>query len=149
MLLAAAQVQRPLVLAGHSAGGLFVREYAREFPSDVAGVVLVDSSSPEQLDELPGFRQSFEENLRRAQHNLWHDRFRVWSGWERLSGACKTTPGKGLAGLQGQYDAQACRPAYVGTDLQEFLGLETSAAQAARLTSFGYVPLLVVSRDTI
>jgi pimeloyl-ACP methyl ester carboxylesterase len=57
-LLHQAGVQRPLVLTGHSAGGLYVREYAREFPAEVAGVVLIDSSSPEQVDELPGWRRS-------------------------------------------------------------------------------------------
>lgn len=39
-LLDQAGVQRSLVLTGHSAGGLYVREYAREFPAEVAGVVL-------------------------------------------------------------------------------------------------------------
>jgi hypothetical protein len=43
-LLDQAGVQRPLVLAGHSLGGLLVREYAREFPAEVVGAVLIDSS---------------------------------------------------------------------------------------------------------
>ena len=54
--------QRPLVFTGHSLGGLLVREYAREFPAEVAGVVLIDSSSPQQLDELPGERASYEQD---------------------------------------------------------------------------------------
>jgi alpha-beta hydrolase superfamily lysophospholipase len=41
---------RPIVLAGHSAGGLYVREYAREFLPEVTGVALIESSSPDQLD---------------------------------------------------------------------------------------------------
>jgi hypothetical protein len=45
-----------VVLTGHAAGGFYVREYAREFPFEVAGIVLIDSSSPEQIDELPGWR---------------------------------------------------------------------------------------------
>jgi pimeloyl-ACP methyl ester carboxylesterase len=45
-LLDQAGVKPPLVLVGHSAGGLYVREYAREFPSEVVGVALIESSSP-------------------------------------------------------------------------------------------------------
>ena len=148
-LLAIAGVPRPIVLLGHSAGGFFVREYARQFPGDVSGVVLVDSTSPEQIDELPGFRTSFEQDVKDSQHDLMFDRLRVWSGWQRIIGHCKKTPGKGLAKWQGQYDAQACRLSYVDTDLPEFLGFEDSAREAARLTSFGNVPLLVMSRDTV
>jgi pimeloyl-ACP methyl ester carboxylesterase len=91
-LLDKAGVKRPFVLAGHSAGGLFVREYAREFPADVAGVALIESSSPRQIDELPGFRASYEEDKQGAERELWEDRLRVWSGWRRLLGQCAGTP---------------------------------------------------------
>jgi pimeloyl-ACP methyl ester carboxylesterase len=48
LLLAKAGISRPLVLVGHSLGGLFVRHYAAVYPRDVAGMVLVDSSHEEQ-----------------------------------------------------------------------------------------------------
>ena len=41
-LLEAAKVRGPLVLVGHSLGGLLVRLYADRYGSDVVGVVLVD-----------------------------------------------------------------------------------------------------------
>jgi len=41
-LLRAAKVRGPLVLVGHSIGGLLVRLYADRYGSDVVGVVLVD-----------------------------------------------------------------------------------------------------------
>jgi pimeloyl-ACP methyl ester carboxylesterase len=34
---------RPYVLVGHSLGGLYMREYVRQYPGDVAGLVLVDA----------------------------------------------------------------------------------------------------------
>jgi pimeloyl-ACP methyl ester carboxylesterase len=49
-LLAAAGEGGPLVLAGHSMGGLFVRLFARRFPERVRGVVLVDAVMPELMD---------------------------------------------------------------------------------------------------
>jgi pimeloyl-ACP methyl ester carboxylesterase len=43
-LVEAAGLERPLVLAAHSFGGLIVRLYALTYPDDVAGLVLVDSA---------------------------------------------------------------------------------------------------------
>ena len=146
-LLDQAGVQRPLVLTGHSAGGFYVREYAREFPAEVAGVVLVDSTSPQQIDELPGFRASYEAELRDAPAQLRWEKLRLWSGWERLMGRCHGRPTKDLERMAGHYDAQECRPEYVGSDLGELADFETAGKQAARLTSFGNKPLLILSKD--
>ena len=41
-LLAAAAVQPPYILVGHSYGGLLARAYTARFPENVAGLVLVD-----------------------------------------------------------------------------------------------------------
>jgi pimeloyl-ACP methyl ester carboxylesterase len=146
-LLEQAGVQRSLVLAGHSAGGFYVREFARDFPSEVTGMVLVDSSSPQQFDELPGFRADYEAGKRSARSQLWRDRLVVWSGWERLMDRCRGTPDKGLENLAPLYDAQMCRSGYVGDDFGEYVDFETAAKQAARLTSLGNKPLLLVSQD--
>jgi pimeloyl-ACP methyl ester carboxylesterase len=43
-LLAHAGIEPPYVVVGHSFGGLNVRLYASQFPAEVAGMVLVDSS---------------------------------------------------------------------------------------------------------
>lgn len=39
----------PYVLVGHSSGGLYMQLFAREYPSEVAGLVLVDSTHPLQM----------------------------------------------------------------------------------------------------
>ena len=49
-LLAAANVPGPYVLAGHSVGGTYALAYAMDYPKDVAGVALLDSSTPYQFD---------------------------------------------------------------------------------------------------
>lgn len=44
-LIRAARLDRPLILAGHSTGGLDALLYARRYPADVSALVLVDSPS--------------------------------------------------------------------------------------------------------
>ncbi|SMB83111.1 Pimeloyl-ACP methyl ester carboxylesterase [Deinococcus hopiensis KR-140] len=48
-VLEQAQVKGPLALMGHSLGGLIALEYARRTAPRVAGLVLLDSSHPDQL----------------------------------------------------------------------------------------------------
>jgi len=55
-LLQRAPVRGPYVLVGHSMGGEYVRIYAARFPADVVGMVLVDSTHPDQRE--PSFMLS-------------------------------------------------------------------------------------------
>jgi pimeloyl-ACP methyl ester carboxylesterase len=48
-LLASAGIPGPYVLVGHSLGGMLVRFYQAKYPTDVVGMVLVDSSHEESL----------------------------------------------------------------------------------------------------
>lgn len=52
-LLNTAGVDPPLVLAGHSFGGVVVQLYASQFPEEVAGIVLVDAPHPDLIAHLP------------------------------------------------------------------------------------------------
>jgi len=54
--LRAAGVGPPYVLAGHSYGGLVVRMFTDRYPGDVVGMVLVDSSHPDQWENIPASR---------------------------------------------------------------------------------------------
>jgi pimeloyl-ACP methyl ester carboxylesterase len=48
-----AGIQGPFVVAGHSYGGLVVRAFADQYPQEVAGMVLVDASHPDQWTRIP------------------------------------------------------------------------------------------------
>lgn len=49
-LLRSQHLPPPYVLVGHSAGGLYMQLFARIYPQDVAGIVLVDSTHPTQFE---------------------------------------------------------------------------------------------------
>jgi pimeloyl-ACP methyl ester carboxylesterase len=60
-LLRAADVPGPVVLVGHSLGGLYARHYAKRFPGAVAGLVLLDPTH----ENLPAYLP--EEEARRLE----------------------------------------------------------------------------------
>lgn len=65
-LLSKSGIKGNLILVGHSLGGLFVQYYAKTYPQQVSGIVLVDSVHPEQsLRMKEEMRKKYEGNLRR------------------------------------------------------------------------------------
>jgi pimeloyl-ACP methyl ester carboxylesterase len=63
-LLRVAHVSGPYVLAGHSVGGTYALVYAADYPTQVAGIALIDSATPYQFD-LPDYR-TFQSRFKRA-----------------------------------------------------------------------------------
>src|SRR5919107_4053130 len=64
LLANAAGTEGPYVLVGHSYGGLYARMYAARYSEEVAGMVLVDSSHPEQFSRSPEGRAMYERTKR-------------------------------------------------------------------------------------
>jgi pimeloyl-ACP methyl ester carboxylesterase len=58
-LLAAAGEHGPVVMVGHSTGGTYAMTYAASYPDQVAGLVLLDSSSPEQFTRMPAYPSQY------------------------------------------------------------------------------------------
>ncbi len=61
-LLDRARIAGPLVLVGHSTGGVYVRIFAARYPGQVAGMVLLDSQPNQaftRLPDYPGFYSAF------------------------------------------------------------------------------------------
>jgi pimeloyl-ACP methyl ester carboxylesterase len=54
-LLRKARITPPYVLVGHSIGGFNARLFASKYPGEVTGMVLVDSSHPDQLGRFSEF----------------------------------------------------------------------------------------------
>ncbi len=75
-LLKKAGIPAPYILAGHSIGGYNVRLYTSQYPKEVAGMVLVDSTHPDIYSEfsaaLPPKRADESESLR-AVRDQWSE----------------------------------------------------------------------------
>lgn len=61
-LLTVAGLRPPYVLAGHSLGGLYANLFARQFPEEIAGVVMLDASAPKDAEML----RKYESRAQRA-----------------------------------------------------------------------------------
>ncbi len=70
-LLAAARVEGPIVLVGHSIGGFYATLFADRFPAQVAGLVLVDPGfAGQDLGASPAVRARDQLGMRRGEGNL-------------------------------------------------------------------------------
>ena len=67
VLLRSAGVSPPYMLIGHSFGGYNMMYFAKTFPDDVAGLLLIDSSHPEQANWFPSVFPDLPHGRRRSR----------------------------------------------------------------------------------
>lgn len=138
-LLANAGESGPYVLAGHSAGGIYVLNFAKLFPQDTAGVVLLDSMHPEQYERMPSW-PGFYEMYRRASAVMPSlSRF----GVSRLINA--TSYGELPEPQRTQERELLSTPAHNRSVRNEFNQIRVAMGQAAQLDTLGDLPLTVVT----
>jgi pimeloyl-ACP methyl ester carboxylesterase len=145
-LLAAAGERPPFVIVGASAGALYARMFAATFPSDVAGLVFVDGSTPEQTRELPGARYTDSAAQQRHRDAAW-EWIEIVTGWSRLSGACRGEVDAGLEQYAALARAGACRPSLPASVLAEWDDFWRSADEVRAARCCGDLPIVIVSQD--
>jgi pimeloyl-ACP methyl ester carboxylesterase len=138
-LLRNAGLAPPFVLAGHSMGGLDSLMFASLYRPEVAGMVLVDSSHPDQLRRFPPEPGSFVEQWRRA---IERDRVLMPFGIPRLFGWCGTSLPERRAAFRS-FDCTVQQK--LGT-IAEIAGFNDSLDQVRAAGSLGDIPLIVVSQ---
>jgi pimeloyl-ACP methyl ester carboxylesterase len=138
-LLDRAGISGPLVMAGHSLGGLYVLDYTARYPEQVAGMVLLDSTPPNAfttLPEYPGF------------YNIFTIANGLFPGLARL-GVTGLVNASSHAGLPAQAREQA-RAAFstagqARSQRDELAMVPTMMAQAGAVTTLGDLPLYVLT----
>lgn len=137
-LLRAADVPGPYVLAGHSFGGLYVLTYAADYPADVAGMVLIDSTAPTSpTADAPAARNDV---VARASA-LLSVASRVGLG--RLYSL--TSYGTLPSPAREEVRASLSTPTTLRSAIDEYLQGSASMQEAAALISLGDTPLVVLT----
>lgn len=146
-LLEAAGVQSPYILVGHSAGGVYVRAFTNQYPSEVVGMVLVDSTHEEQNVRFP---PEYQE-LNKTQNAMFgFCRFvspfggmRVTRFFDMATTAYNMDSETGQIFLSTMYRTKYCRAV-----AEEVEALSTTISQAGTPGSLGDMPLIVLTADT-
>jgi pimeloyl-ACP methyl ester carboxylesterase len=145
-LLLQAGIASPIVLMGHSIGGIYIRDYVTHYPADVAGLVFVDSSTPFQ-DKNPAFiRAAQAGGHSNFQTPAWLYNLALIVGVPRLLGMCTAWPGPDatLNKLRAEDICRLRTAAFSEVDIQTF---DLSSQQTVNSRSFGTLPILILSHD--
>jgi pimeloyl-ACP methyl ester carboxylesterase len=140
-LLGQAHVPGPYVLAGHSFGGLYVQSFAAQFPDQVAGLVLLDSTAPKPGPALPTLTSdTVFGRLAALVPAVAH----LGAGRLIAQVSYDTLPPR----VQDEARANASLARNLGSFIQEFVEANTAMQQAAALTNLNGKPLVVLTADT-
>jgi pimeloyl-ACP methyl ester carboxylesterase len=139
-LLGQAGIPGPYVMVGHSFGGLYTQLYAARYPEQVPGIVLVESSHPQQFTRLPDGPQNYQ--MARLLYTVAP--VLAWLGVVRLFDL--SAPPTGFpVGQRAQIDAWAGSTRHVATTAEEFRAAPDTLAQAGAVRGLGNLPVAVVS----
>jgi pimeloyl-ACP methyl ester carboxylesterase len=125
-LLANAGIQGPYVMAAHSSGGPYTLDYFASYPDDVLGMVFLDSQPPDAFTALPEYPAFYRS-------------------YSLVAGIAPSLARVGLLGPVLGVSAREATAAAARGGRDEVRALPAVLDQAARVTSIGDRPLIVVS----
>ena len=141
-LLERAHVPGPYVLAGHSFGGLYILSFAAQFPDQVAGMVLLDSTAPNPGPAQPTDTESYSF-LRRVVV-LLPAVAHLGAGRLLNPFSYGTLPPRS----RDEARANSATARHLASWIEEVLAASASAHQASLLTDLDGKPLIVLTADT-
>lgn len=138
--LAAAGETGPFVLVGHSLGGPYIMTYTKLYGADVAGLVFVDASHPEQvarMERVTGKATEPPFAMLELAAKL------SWTGLVRLAASQVSFPK-----LPDQRPVEAIRaylPRSLGQELMEAASIDSTFAEAGTFRDLGDRPIVVLT----
>lgn len=146
-LLEAADLPGPYILVGHSAGGEYIRAFYRQYPSEVLGMVFVDSShESDTLRYPPKFlesRKSQSAMMKLCQALSPFGVIRATRLWDSLIPETLLSSEIGDAVMSTMYRTTYCKTSDDENSVFE------SPGQADEPASLGDLPLIVLSAGAL
>ncbi len=127
-LVKTAGVDGPYIIVGQSFGGFIAQYFARRFPEETLGIVLVDSSHPDQVENLGDLDQHSSKNrtLVTGRYNVATDEENAWrKQWHMLNSSRKA----------------------VFSQMDELKYFDVSARQVREAGEMPNIPVAVLTRD--
>ena len=146
-LLTVLEITEPIILVGHSYGGLCVQHFAKTYPHKVAGIVLVDSTSVD-LQELDGLDLDEDET-----DEIWLEKCKTYSLMEeeRLREIINPTLSEKLQPLPNEIQQRLLdfqiRPSLYKAMYSEISNWKKDAEMIKTIRNTIHVPLIVLGRD--
>jgi pimeloyl-ACP methyl ester carboxylesterase len=138
-LLQVAGEHGPFVITGHSLGGPYAMTFAARYPSDTAGLVLLDASSPWQFTDLPEYPGQFQ--MIRRLYSIAAPAARLGIGRLFSTSSFSSLP-QPAAGQVRAFQTTSRALENVRDDASMY---RTAFRQAGALTSFTGKPLVVLT----
>lgn len=142
-LLANASISGPLIFVGHSFGGLVAQHYARAYPDQVVGMILVDAVHPDFIASLsPSALAQRESQLSLLKFGGLLTRFGVTRALNVVN-----FPADMPEEIRGNVRALALRPVTAATIYGETIAFEKSVEEMQKLPPLSAdLPIAVISR---
>jgi len=138
-LLLAAGERAPFVMVGHSLGGPYIMNFTRLYPQEVAGLVFVDASYPDQVGRMTqaaGKKMEAGLGVFKVANAL------SWTGIPRLVAAHTDSP---TIPAQTKLAEDAYISRSLGAALQELESLDAILSAAGQLRQLGDRPIVVLT----
>lgn len=140
-LLQAAGEKGPFVMVGHSLGGPYIMDFTRQYPADVAGLVFVDASHPDQVTRFKAINPNMPATI--PQGPVLMSKL-TWLGWTRIPTPDPPTPNVSRKMI---LESKAYMATSLPAAMNEGVELDHSLAEAGKLRTLGDRPIVVLTAN--